>query len=271
MRLATIVAVAVSLTLSISQAVGGEPVKALLVTGGSSHDYDGQKKILTEGIGKRLNVKWTVADGGRDRANPDGLYAKGWADGFDVIVHNECFGGVVDDAFIEGIVRAHQSGTPGIFIHCSMHSYRNAKSGAQAWRELIGVTSKRHEKKKRQLVAVAVESHPTLAAFPEAWQTPNGELYVIDEIWPNTQPIVTAYSTEEKREMPVIWLNKLGSAKVFGTTLGHHNETMASDVWMDTVARGILWSLDKLPADGSIPDDFIPDDSISNEAASQKN
>lgn len=258
MRLACVVAICASFCFSFSIATAAEPIKALLVTGGSSHDYDSQKKILTDGLGERLNIEWFIADGGRDRANPQGLYEKGWADGYDVIVHNECFGGVVDDAFIEGIVKAHQQGTPGIFIHCSMHSYRNAQSGAQAWRELIGVTSKRHEKKKRQLVAVAVEDHPTLAAFPKAWQTPNGELYVIEEIWPNTEPIVTAYSTEEKLEMPVVWLNKLGKTKVFGTTLGHHNETMAADVWMETVARGILWSLDKLPQDGSIPAEFEP-------------
>lgn len=254
MRLAILGGCALSLCLSTS-AFATEPIKALLVTGGSSHDYDSQKKILTEGLGARINIDWTIADGGRNRANPEGLYADGWADGYDVIVHNECFGGVVDDAFIKGIVKAHQQGTPGIFIHCSMHSYRNAESGAKAWRELIGVTSKRHEKKKRRLVAVPVEEHPTLAKFPRAWHTPNGELYIIEEIWPNTQPIVTAYSTESEREMPVIWLNKLGNTNVFGTTLGHHNETMESDVWLDTVARGVLWCVGKLPEDGVIPEE----------------
>lgn len=235
-----------------------DSIKALLVTGGSSHDYDAQKSILTEGIAKRINVEWTIVDGGRDRANPEGLYADGWADGYDIIVHNECFGGVVDDSFIKGIVKAHQQGTPGVFIHCSMHSYRNAESGAKSWRELIGVTSKRHEKKKRQLVAVPVEDHPTLAKFPAAWQTPNGELYIIEEIWPNALPLVTSYSTEMEREMPVVWTNKLGKALVFGTTLGHHNETMESDVWQETVARGILWATGHLPESGEIPTGFQP-------------
>ena len=258
MRLSVLLTTVISIAIVASDSSAADPIKALLVTGGSSHDYDAQKKTLTEGLGRRVNIAWTVVDGGRDRANPEGLYEPGWADGYDVIVHNECFGGVVDDAFIEGIVKAHRQGTPGIFIHCSMHSYRNAKSGAQAWRELIGVTSKRHERGKRQLVAVPIEEHPTLAKFPKAWHTPTGELYVIEEIWPNTQPIVTAYSIEQKQEMPVVWLNKLGKAKVFGTTLGHHNEMIAADVWLDTVARGMLWTLDRLPADGSIPADLSP-------------
>ena len=224
------------------------PIRALLVTGGSSHDYAAQKSILTEGLSKRLPIEWTIADGGDDRANPEGLYEDGWADGFDVIVHNECFGGVVDDGYITGIVKAHLEGTPGVFIHCSMHSYRNAAGGAKAWRELVGVTSTRHEKTKRRLVAVPMGESPLMADFPDAWHTPNGELYLADHIAANVDVLAVAYSTETDRDQPVIWTNTLGKTRVFATTLGHHNETMASDVWLDTVARGLLWSVRREPA-----------------------
>ena len=37
-----------------------KPLKALLITGGGYHDYQNQKKILTEGISARANVEWTV-------------------------------------------------------------------------------------------------------------------------------------------------------------------------------------------------------------------
>ena len=44
------------------------PLKVLMVTGGSSHDYDNQKGILEKGIAARANVQWTIAhQGGKDR------------------------------------------------------------------------------------------------------------------------------------------------------------------------------------------------------------
>ena len=234
-------------------AAGTEPIRALLVTGGSSHDYDTQKRLITEGLSSRIPIDWTVADGGRDRAKPHPVYEPGWADGYDLIVHNECFGGVVDDAFIEGIVKAHVEGTPGVFVHCSMHSYRNAKGGAEAWRELVGVKSVKHERSKRRLVAVPAHPHPTLADFPDAWHTPNGELYLIDHIGPAVDVLATAYSTPRRRDMPVIWTNTLGKARVFATTLGHHNETVGSDVWLDLVANGALWATGRLPDEPAEP------------------
>src|SRR6267142_5716633 len=37
-----------------------EPLKALLITGGCCHDYEAQKKIISEGISARANVTWTI-------------------------------------------------------------------------------------------------------------------------------------------------------------------------------------------------------------------
>ena len=36
----------------------------------------------------------------------------------------------------------------------------------------------------------------------------------------------------------------------FSTTLGHNNETVADDRYLDLVARGVLWAVDKIDADG---------------------
>ncbi|MCB1077581.1 MAG: ThuA domain-containing protein, partial [Verrucomicrobiae bacterium] len=43
-----------------------------------------------------------------------------------------------------------------------------------------------------------------------------------------------------------IWVNEYQGIRTFGTTLGHHNETMSEPVYLDLVTRGILWSLGKL-------------------------
>ena len=85
-----------------------------------------------------------------------------------------------------------------------------------------------------------------MKAFPGSWQTPNGELYVIERSWPDCQILATAYGLDTQQDHPVIWTNQYEGARVFGTTLGHHNETMKANEWLDVVARGLLWAAGRL-------------------------
>ncbi|MDC0274286.1 MAG: ThuA domain-containing protein [Planctomycetaceae bacterium] len=228
-------------------------LKGLIIAGGCCHDYPNQSKIISEGMSQRVNISWDTVvegDGGREHKisvykNPD------WAKQYDVIVHNECFGGVTDPDFIQSIVNAHHAGVPGIFIHCSLHSYRNAGAGAESWRELIGVTSRSHEGKRSVLVKNQNAEHPIMQGFPAEWQTPNGELYKIEKEWPNCIPLAKAYGEDTKKDHTVIWANSFGKAKIFGISLGHHNETMNNDVWLDLVSRGLLWTTGHLNDDGT--------------------
>lgn len=143
---------------------GPAPLKGLMIAGGCCHDYPNQIQILTEGISQRVNIEWEIVRGfsPRDRKLP--IYqTEDWAQGYDVVVHNECYGGVVDVDFVERIVRGHRKhGIPVVAIHCSMHSYRNAKT--DAWRELLGVTSMRHEKQVNDGVEVInrAPGHPIM-------------------------------------------------------------------------------------------------------------
>ncbi len=155
-----------------------------------------------------------------------------------------------DDAFVESIAAAHHAGVPAVFVHCSLHSYRAAPTGADAWRELIGVTSRRHEKHRAVLAKAINTEHPVMTGFPKEWPTPQGELYVIEKVWPNCTPLVKAYGEDTKKDHVVMWTNKFGKARVFGTSLGHHNETMNNDVWLGVVSRGVLWAVGKLTEDG---------------------
>ncbi|MCA9086254.1 MAG: ThuA domain-containing protein [Planctomycetaceae bacterium] len=241
--------------LAISSTMAAEkaaPLKGLLITGGCCHDYENQKRIITEGISQRVNIEWDVVhEGGDGKEHQISVYKQpGWASKYDVIFHNECFGAVVDDKFVQSIAAAHHEGVPAVFVHCSLHSYRNAPVGADAWRELIGVTSRSHEKKRPVDVVRLNDDHPVMKGFPEKWPSPNGELYKIERIWPNCIPLAQAWGEDTKQDHTVIWLNTFGNARVFGTSLGHHNETMNNDVWLDLVARGVLWSVDRLAPNG---------------------
>jgi hypothetical protein len=106
------------------------------------------------------------------------------------------------------------------------------------------------------LVKKVNSEHPIMQGFPGEWQTPNGELYKIERVWPNCVPLAQAYGKDTDKDHVVIWANKFGNAKVFGTSLGHHNETMNTDVWLDLVARGVLWTVGKLGDDGSPAADY---------------
>jgi type 1 glutamine amidotransferase len=45
----------------------------------------------------------------------------------------------------------------------------------------------------------------------------------------------------------VAWTNNYrGKTRVFATTLGHNNETVADPRYLDLLTRGLLWSVDKL-------------------------
>ena len=229
-----------------------EPLKGLIITGGCCHDYETQKRIIAEGISQRVNIVWDVVhEGGSERDHKVSTYSDpDWATKYDVIVHNECFGGVADPEFIKSITQAHFKGVPGIFFHCSLHSYRAAEAGADPWRELIGVTSRSHEKHHPIKVRRLDVKHPVLKDFPKEWELSMAELYKIEHVWDNCTPLAVAYGEDTKQDHFVAWVNKFGNARVFGTSLGHHNETMNSDVWLGLVSRGVLWVTGKLGEDG---------------------
>jgi type 1 glutamine amidotransferase len=230
-----------------------EPLRALLITGGCCHDYEAQKKILTEGISARANVVWTILHeaGSDEKTHEFSIYKKpNWTANYDVIVHNECSGMVTNVDFVNSIVREQtNSGVGVVTIHCATHSYRNAAT--DEWRKLLGVTSMRHQPKRAFDVLNVNPAHAIMKSFPAKWRDPEDELYEITKVWPNTIPLAKSVTPKKENNQHVsIWINTFGKCKVFGTTLGHLNETMQSDIYLDLVTRGLLWTCNKLDENG---------------------
>jgi type 1 glutamine amidotransferase len=229
-----------------------EPLRGLLITGGCCHDYQAQKKILTDGIGERANIVWTVIhEGDEDGKNHKfSIYEKpDWAKGFDVVLHNECSGAVSNVDFVEHIAKAHFAGVPAVVLHCSIHSYR--MSSTDEWRKLLGVSSYQHQVKRPFAVEVTKAEHPVMRGFPVRWQDQPDELYEIKKVWPNCTPLADGITPgKETDRHPVVWVNTYGKARVFGTTLGHGNETMQKTEYLDLITRGLLWACNKLNEDG---------------------
>ena len=51
-------------------------------------------------------------------------------------------------------------------------------------------------------------------------------------------------------ETVVAWANQYDQTRVFSTTVGHNNDTVADARYLDLVTRGLLWSCGKLRSDG---------------------
>ena len=221
----------------------GPRINALVVSGGCCHDYALQGRLLMDAVNRSLPVDWTVVvQGGRGTRGSMPVYAKpDWAKGFDIVIHNECLADVDDPQYIRQITNAHRGGPPAVVIHCAMHSYRAAT--IDDWRELLGVTTRRHTRQFAIPVKVAAPEHPAMKGFKEDWVTPVDELYVIEKMWPNTTALATAVSPEDKNEYAVAWASEYAGARVFGTTLGHGNDTWSDATFQDLIVRGMKWAL----------------------------
>jgi len=244
-----------------------QPLKALLVTGGCCHDYANQKVILKHGIEARANVVVDViyvADANTHPAlpicgHPD--YAKG----YDVIIHDECAADINDPAVIQGVLQPHQDGIPGVNLHCAMHCYRFgdfkkpvAVGATNAhWFEYLGLQSSGHGPQQPIAIAFTDTTHPITSGMTN-WTTINEEHYNNVQVFDTahalahgTQVIKNKAGVQQTNDFVVAWVNTYkGKTRVFSTTIGHNNQTVADDRYLDLVTRGLLWACDKLGADG---------------------
>jgi type 1 glutamine amidotransferase len=235
------------------------PIRALLVIGGCCHDYAKQKDILTKGVSARANVCWTIAydpDTSTKHLNP--VYEKpNWAKDFDVVVHDECCADVKDLGLIDRILEPHRKGLPAVVLHCGMHCYRSKgwPKSVTPWFEFTGLATTGHGRQMPISVAFTDEESPLTKGLKD-WTTANEELYnnSAGKLQDTARPLARGKQTVQRKdgkeatsEAVVVWTNLYkGKARVFATTLGHNNATVADSRYLDLVARGLLWSVHKL-------------------------
>ena len=72
------------------------------------------------------------------------------------------------------------------------------------------------------------------------------------EIARGTQVIKGRDGGSKTNEYVVVWVNSYGPKKtrVFSTTIGHNNETVADPRYLELVTRGLLWATGHLEEDG---------------------
>ncbi len=253
------------ITAGPSAAEETKPIRALLVIGGCCHDYKKQQDLLMKGISARANVEWAVSydpDTGTKHLNP--IYEKAdWSKGFDVVLHDECCADVKTDKEVEHILKPHRDGLPAVVVHCGMHCYRTEGfPKTTPWFEFTGLASTGHGAQLPIEITYTDKENPITKGF-ENWKTVNEELYnnSAGKLMETAQPLAKGKQVSKSKdgkervdEAVVVWTNLYnGKAKVFGTTLGHNNDTVADPRYLDLITHGLLWSVGKLDKDHLVP------------------
>ncbi len=268
-------------TSAQNDAAQSKPLRVLLVAGGCCHDYEIQSQTLKDAIESRLNAVVDVA------FNPDKttkatfpIYeSENWANDFDVIIHDECSADVTDRAYVGRILKAHRDGKPAVNLHCAMHSYRwdnfrepvTAGADNAGWYEMLGLQSTAHGPRSPIDITYTAKDHPIVKGLAN-WTTIDEELYNNVQVFPDSTPLASgrqfqlpkkpkgkAKEPAPEPEKPVeasavvAWTNEYGPEKtrIFSTTIGHMNETVADARYLDLVTRGLLWAAGKLNDDGT--------------------
>ncbi|MBM3877950.1 MAG: ThuA domain-containing protein [Verrucomicrobia bacterium] len=260
--LASIMALATALAFPAAAADSPKPLRALLVLGGCCHDYTRQMEILKKGLEARAHIV-VEASFNPDRstkAKYEAYEKPDWSKGYDVIIHDECSADVKDVEYVNNILAAHKAGVAAVNLHCAMHSYRVGNirdpvtpgSPDALWFDLLGLQSTGHGPQEPIELKSVAKDHPIMKGWTD-WTTIKEELYNNIKIFPTATPLVRGRQIIKQRdgstkdaEAVVAWVNQYGKARVFSTTIGHNNETVADARYLDFVTRGLLWSCDKL-------------------------
>jgi type 1 glutamine amidotransferase len=242
------------------------PVKILIVSGGCCHDYAQQRKVLEAGLKVRMkaevsHVFYDPKPG--EQATRPALPIYGnprYADGFDVVIHNECAADEDSAAALDAVLAPHRAGKPAVNLHCAMHSYRSGEwkkpvtAGAPnaRWFEFTGIQSSGHGPQSPIRLTAAGTGHAIASGF-KPYTTASDELYNNLTTFDVTPVLLgvqaeSPVAADRATTYTVAWTHHYGPqrARVFSTTLAHNAEVMEDPRYLDLVARGVLWAVGRL-------------------------
>ena len=217
-----------------------QPLNALILTSpGVYHNYKQQTWVLAHRIAEYANIRFDVS-----LAEPERWKSTDFSEGYDVLIYNFCMADNQDDELIANLSRQiEQLGVPALVIHCTMHSFRET----DLWWPMFGLRTKAHEP-LRSLTQIQEVQHPILSGIPSEWTLTNDELYINLEF--EGQPLLSTIG-EDGKSHTTAWLTYQGTTPVFGTTLGHSEETIRNPAFQRLIANALLFVTDNLSDDGT--------------------
>jgi hypothetical protein len=259
-------AVALAVAACCPAQAADRPIRVLIVSGGCCHDYAQQRALLEQGLKARMSAQvdhvfHDPAPG--EQATRPALPIYGnprYADGYDVVIHDECAADEDNPAALDAVLAPHRAGIPAVNLHCAMHSYRSGdwkrpvKAGAAnaRWFEFTGIQSSGHGPQSPIRLSLAPGAHPVSASFVP-YTTGADELYNNLTTFDVT-PVLLGVQPDAKdpadrdRTYTVAWTHYYGPkrVRVFSTTLAHNGAEMADPRYLDLVARGVQWAAGRL-------------------------
>jgi len=249
-------------------AASPKPLRVLLITGGCCHDYVAQKDILKKGIEERANVVVDQIHTDDKSTHPPLAFLGNpdYAQGYDLVIHDECASDVSDPAKVEGVLKPHRDGLPGVNLHCGMHSYRIGNPNDAVtpgtphglWFEYLGLQSSAHGPQTPIAIHFTDKTSPIAKGLND-WTTVNEEHYNNIHVFDSAHALAHGVQefkqrdgTQKTNDFVVAWVNEYGPKKtrVFSTTIGHNNATVEDPRYLDLVTHGVLWATGHLKKDG---------------------
>jgi type 1 glutamine amidotransferase len=150
-----------------------------------------------------------------------------------------------------------------------MHSYRigNPNDPVKAgtphglWFEYLGLQSSGHGPQEPIALHFTDKDNPITTGMSD-WTTIHEEHYNNVHVFDTAHALVYGLQVvgTKTNDFVVAWVNEYGPKKtrVFSTTIGHNNETVADPRYLDLVTRGVLWATGHLEADGTLAKGYGP-------------
>jgi hypothetical protein len=184
------------------------------------------------------------------------------------VIHDECGSDISDPATIEGVLKPHRDGIPGVNLHCAIHCYRvgNPNDPITAeepehglWFAYLGLQSSGHGPQEPISIHFVDPESPITHGLSD-WTTIHEEHYNNVHVFDSSHVLAHGKQVVKLRngntrtnDFVDVWTHLYGPNKtrVFSTTVGHNNETVADPRYLDLVTRGLLWATGHLNADGT--------------------
>ncbi|MDG2048457.1 MAG: ThuA domain-containing protein [Halioglobus sp.] len=230
-----------------SQATTSPPLKVLILTSpGVYHNYELQTQALAYALAERVHVQVDVS-----LAEVERWKTTDFAQGYDVLIYNICMADNQDETLIANLRRQSEVlGVPALVIHCAMHSFRET----DLWWPMFGLQTKTHES-LRPLTQIQTAPHPILNGIPKNWTVGNDELYINLQFEALT---LLSVISADNRPHTTAWLAYQGATPIFGTTLGHSDETLDDPAFQRLIANAVLFVTGNLSDQGAVADRLDP-------------
>lgn len=247
-KLLTLSATTLTLILALTANTYAAALQAILLTSpGVYHDYAYQTQAISASLAARMHIQVDVSLAEKERWK-----TTDFGKGYDVIIYNFCMADNTDPALIANMRRQTEVlGIPAVVVHCTMHSFRKT----DLWWPLYGLQSNAHESIGTMPQRHATE-HPVLTGIPKDWVVAHDELYI--NVAFDALPLLTS-TGEDGQDHVTAWTQSANGTRIFGTTLGHSEETIQDPVYQQLLANGLLWVADRLRPDGTASEGLAPD------------